>query len=120
MNRALRRLSVASLALFVLLLAWVNYLQVFRVNSLAGEPGNSRVFYQQFKNQRGEIIAAGIGGGPQQVIAESKQIKGGIYQRYYPHGDEYAPVTGYDSLFSNSGIELAEDKYLNGLSLIHI
>jgi penicillin-binding protein A len=112
MNRALRRLSIACLAMFVLLLVWVNYLQVFRVNSLAGEPGNSRVFYQQFKNQRGEIIAAG--GPQQQVIAESKLVKGGIYQRYYPDPYLYAPVTGYDSLYSNTGIELAEDKYLNG------
>jgi penicillin-binding protein A len=112
MNSALRRLSVASLAMFVLLLVWVNYLQVFRVNSLAGEPGNSRVFYQQFKNQRGEIIAAG--GNQQKVIAESKLGKGGIYQRFYPDPYPYAPVTGFDSLYSNTGIELAEDKNLNG------
>jgi penicillin-binding protein A len=112
MNRALRRLSIASLAMFVLLLVWVNYLQVFRVNSLASEPGNSRVFYQQFKNQRGDIIAAG--GQQQKVIAESKLGKGGIYHRFYPDPYTYAPVTGYDSLYSNTGIEQAEDKYLNG------
>ncbi len=120
MNRSLRRVSIACLAMFVLLLAWVNYLQVFRVNSLANEPGNIRVFNEQFKNQRGEIIAAGVGGGHQKVIAESKLIKGGIYQRFYPDPQVYAPVTGYDSIlgttspFGLTGIEQAENRYLAG------
>jgi peptidoglycan glycosyltransferase len=118
MNRSLRRLSIACLAMFVLLLAWVNYLQVFRVNSLASEPGNSRVFNLQFKNQRGEIIAAG--GGQPQVVAQSKLVKGGIYQRSYPDPKVYAPVTGYDSVlgttspFGLTGIEQAENNYLAG------
>jgi len=47
MNKALRRLSIACLVMFVVLLGWVNYLQVFRVNSLASEPGNRRIFVQQ-------------------------------------------------------------------------
>ncbi len=118
MNRSLRRLSIACLVMFVLLLGWVNFLQAFRVNSLASEPGNSRVFSQQFKNQRGEIIAGG--GGQQQVIAESKLVKGGIYQRFYTHGKVYAPVTGYDSIlgstspFGLTGIEQTENKFLAG------
>ena len=120
MNRSLRRLSIACLAMFVLLLAWVNYLQVFRTNSLASEPGNIRIFNLQFKNQRGEIIAAG--GRQEQVIAESKPVKGGIYQRFYPDPKVYAPVTGYDSVlgttspFGLTGIEKAENKYLTGTS----
>jgi penicillin-binding protein A len=120
MNRSLRRLSLACLAMFALLLAWTNYLQVFRVNSLASEPGNSRIFNEQFKNQRGEIIAAG--GRQQQVIAESKLAKGGIYQRVYPDPQAYAPITGYDSVLGNTspfgltGIEQAENKYLAGTS----
>jgi peptidoglycan glycosyltransferase len=119
MNKALRRMSIACLAMFVVLLAWVNYLQVFRVNSLASEAGNRRIFDQQQKNQRGEIIAAG-GTGPQKVIAESKSIKGGFFQRVYPDPYTYAPVTGYDSILGTTssggvtGIELAENNYLDG------
>ncbi|HEX5189808.1 MAG TPA: penicillin-binding transpeptidase domain-containing protein [Streptosporangiaceae bacterium] len=120
MNRAIRRLSIASLVLFVLLMVNVNYLQVFRVNSLASEPYNSRIFSEQLKNQRGEIIAAGDSGQPDLVIAKSKQVKGGFYKRVYPAGREYAPVTGYDSIlattspFGQTGIEKAENKYLTG------
>jgi peptidoglycan glycosyltransferase len=118
MNRAIRRLSLATLVLFVVLMLNVNYLQVFRVNSLASEAGNVRVFDQQFHNQRGEIVAAG---GPKQVVvAESRLIKGGIYQRYYPHSYVYAPITGYDSIygstsaFGTTGIERAENNLLAG------
>ena len=119
MNRAIRRLSLACLALFVLLMLNVNYLQVFRVSSLASESDNNRVFDQQFKYQRGEIVAAG-GPGKQKVIAESRLGKGGSYLRSYPSGYVYAPVTGYDSVlgttspFGLTGIELAENKLLSG------
>jgi len=119
MNRAIRRLSLACLVLFVALMLNVNYLQVFRVNTLASEAGNSRTFDAQFHNQRGEIVAAG-GPGKQVIIAESRLIKGGIYQRYYPHSYVYAPVTGYDSIygstsaFGTTGIEHAENNLLAG------
>jgi len=120
MNRAIRRLSIASLVLFVALMINVNYLQVFRVNSLASEAYNSRIFSEQLKNMRGEIIAAGDAGGPDMVIAKSKPVKGGYYKRVYPVGREYAPVTGYDSIlattspFGQTGIEKAENKFLDG------
>jgi penicillin-binding protein A len=117
MNRALFRLSLACLAMFVLLLLNVNYVQAFEANSLAGRPGNVRVFDQQFQYQRGSIIAAGDSGrGGQSVkIAESQLVKGtNIYHRSYPFGPVYAPVTGYDSIFGKTGIEAAEQKYLAG------
>jgi len=119
MNHALRRLSLVCLGMFVLLLVNVNFLQVFRVNSIAAEPGNIRITVQQEKVQRGEIIAAG-GPGSQQVIAVSRQISGGIYQRYYPASYTYAPITGYDSVFGTTtpaglaGIEKYENAYLAG------
>lgn len=121
MNQALRRLSLACLAMFLVLMISVNYLQVFRVSSLAAEPYNSRVFNQQFKNMRGQIIASGDS-GQQVVIAESRPVKGGkgVFMRYYPQGPAFAPVTGYDSIYATTspygltGIEKAENKLLNG------
>ena len=112
MNRALRRISIAVLVMFVLLLANVNYLQAFEAGNLANKPGNSRAFAAQFQYQRGEITTA-----DGKVIASSKNV-GGVYkyQRVYPQGPEYAPVTGYDALYSESGIEAAENSYLTGNS----
>ena len=114
MNRALLRLSIACLAMFVLLLININYVQAFEGNSLAGKPSNIRVFNQQFQYQRGSILATGDNGDTK--IAESRLTKGhtGIYQRFYPDGPVYAPVTGYDSIYGATGIEAAENNDLSG------
>ncbi len=112
MNRAVRRISIAVLIMFVLLLANVNYLQGFEASALSSKPGNSRAFAAQFQYQRGEITTSdGV------VIAKSKAV-GGIYkyQRVYPYGEEYAPVTGYDALYGASGIEKTENSVLTGNS----
>ena len=109
MNRALFRLSLACLAMFVLLLLNVNYVQAFEAGTLATKAGNARTFDQQFQYQRGAIVAGGI------KVAESRLIKGtNEYRRYYPYGPVYAPVTGYDSIYSATGIEAAQDKELAG------
>jgi penicillin-binding protein A len=113
MNRALYRLSLACLAMFVLLLINVNYVQAFEAGSLAGRPGNARTFSQQFQYQRGSIIATGTGGNA--TLAESVLVKGtDMYRRYYPGGAAYAPVTGFDSIYSATAIEQAYDRYLAG------
>ncbi|MBO0838221.1 MAG: penicillin-binding protein 2, partial [Actinobacteria bacterium] len=113
MNRALLRISLACLAMFVLLLINVNWVQAFHSSYLAGRAGNIRVFNQQFTYQRGSIIANGD--GTDVKIAESRLINGTKnYRRYYPQGQAYAPVTGYDTIYSASGIEEAENGVLAG------
>jgi penicillin-binding protein A len=117
MNRALFRLSLACLAMFVLLLINVNYVQAFEANSLANRPGNARTFDEQFQYQRGSIIAAGVGGPT--TIAESLPTSASTsgnttYQRHYPDGPVYAPITGYDSIYGSTGVEAAYSKYLEG------
>ena len=110
MNRAVRRISLACLVMFVALLINVNYLQGFQASSLASKTGNIRTFDQQYQYQRGAISTAD--GVP---IARSRPVKGIFkYQRYYPFGPVYAPMTGYDSLYSATGIEQADDKLLQG------
>jgi peptidoglycan glycosyltransferase len=113
MNRALLRISLACLVMFVLLLLNVNYLQAFRAPKLASATGNVRVFNEQFTYQRGSIIANGD--GTDLKIAQSVPVKGtNTYQRVYPQGMTYAPVTGYDTIYSTSGIEHTEDSLLTG------
>jgi peptidoglycan glycosyltransferase len=110
MNRALRRISLACLVMFVLLLVNANYVQAFEANSLAGGPGNARTFSQQFQYQRGSIVTA-----DNKTIAESVPVKGIYkYQRVYPAGPVYAPVTGFNSIYSATGIEQAENRQLSG------
>jgi peptidoglycan glycosyltransferase len=113
-NRAILRLCVACLVLFGLLMINVTWLQGFQSTSLASDPQNSRITTQQFTYKRGSIVATGDGADV--PIAQSRLVKGGHgqYQRYYPNGPLYAPVTGYDSLFGKTGIEEAENKELSG------
>jgi penicillin-binding protein A len=113
-NRALFRISLACLIMFVLLMINVNYVQAFEPSSLANDPVNDRIIDEQFQYQRGSIYATGD--GTNFTIAQSRLIKGGhgTYQRYYPDGPLYAPVTGYDSIFGQTGIEATDNKYLSG------
>ena len=113
MNRALRRISIAVLVMFVLLLVNVNYLQGFETASLASKPGNSRAFYAaQNQYQRGNIVTAdGVTIATSVPSSANDSIK---YQRKYPLGPEYASVTGAETIFSNSGIESSENSLLSG------
>jgi peptidoglycan glycosyltransferase len=110
MNQALRRVSLACLVLFLLLLVNVNYVQAFEASKFVSDPGNGRTFSQQYQYQRGSIITA-----DNKTIAVSRHV-GGLYsyQRYYPDALPYAAVTGYDTPYSQTGIEGAENKLLAG------
>jgi len=112
-NRALRRISIAVLVMFLLLLININYLQGFEPASLASKPGNSRAFYAaQNQYQRGSIVTSdGVTIAASKLSSGNDSIK---YQRVYPLGAEYAPVTGYNTLYSQTGIEAAEDSLLSG------
>jgi penicillin-binding protein A len=111
-NRALKRLSLAVLVMFLLLMVNINYVQGFEANSLAGKPQNSRAFDAKFQYQRGEILTAD-GKVMAKSVPSNDELK---FQRVYPQGPEYSPITGYQSLFSNTGLELYENSLLSGNS----
>jgi peptidoglycan glycosyltransferase len=113
LNRALRRISIAVLVMFVLLLINVNYVQGFQTASLAAKPGNSRAFYAaQNQYQRGNIVTAdGVTIATSVLSGSNDSIK---YQRKYPFGPAYAAVTGSETIFSNTGIEASENSLLSG------
>ena len=121
MNRSVKRVSLAVLVMFVVLLVNVNYLQAVQAPSLANEPRNDRATYEQNKVQRGNIVTAdGV------TIATSKPAGGSSslypWQRVYPAGPTFAPVTGYKTVYSSAaeapnyatGVELAENSLLTG------
>jgi peptidoglycan glycosyltransferase len=117
MNRPIKRIALATLVLFLILLVDVNYLQGVQAPSLANKPLNDRTEYEQNQVQRGNIVTAdGV------TIATSKPSTGLFpYQRVYTDGSVYAPVTGYDTVFTQSqapnyatGVERAENDLLTG------
>ena len=110
MNRAVRRVSIACLLLFLALLVNANILQVVDAKSLRNNPHNSRVLLREYSRPRGQIVVDGA------AVAESRPTNDRLkYQRYYANGPEYAPITGYYSLTeAATGIERAEDSILSG------
>jgi peptidoglycan glycosyltransferase len=114
-NRSLKRISIAVLALFLLLMINLNYVQGFDTTALANLPFNTRTLASQQQYKRGNIETSdGL------VIAESNKITGNSeykYTRYYPDAEVYAPVTGYNTIFGTStGLENAYNSYLSGQS----
>jgi penicillin-binding protein A len=109
-NRALKRISIAVLVMFLLLLINVNYLQGFETTSLSTRPFNARALYDANQYQRGDIET-----GDGVTIASTKPTNDLYkFQRTYADGPVYAPVTGYDTIYSTTGVEHAEDALLSG------
>jgi peptidoglycan glycosyltransferase len=112
MDRQIRRLGIAFLALFVLLFGAVNYIQVFAASDLANNPANQRLLLQEYNVNRGQILAR----DERTVLASSKATEGRLkYQRVYAHGRLYAGITGYYSVvFGRYGLEQSQNDWLSG------
>ena len=113
MDRLIRRLGGAMLALFVLLLAQVTYIQVVASQRLADNPANAtRQLIAEYRVDRGKIVAA----DGRTELALSRKSPGELkYQRHYPQGSLYADLTGYYSIiFGRSELEQSYNSYLSG------
>jgi len=100
-NGPLRRLAAVVVVLFASLFASTTFIQFVDAGSLDRGPNNVRTLYKEFGRQRGPIVVAG------QEVARSVAVKDQYrYQRSYPAGPLYAPVTGYYSVvYGETGVE---------------
>lgn len=110
MGTPLRKVAVAVLIGFLLLLVNVNYVQVVQAKSLKNDPHNGRVLVQQFARPRGPIVVGGTS------VARSVKTADALkYLRVYPDGERYAAVTGfYSFIYGATGLERAENSLLSG------
>ena len=111
MNKPIRRVAIACLLLFVILLVNDNVVQYANAKTLRDKPGNTRLLFQQYDRKRGDIVTAtGV------TIASSVPTNDTLkYLRTYSNGPLFAPVTGFYSIVYNaSQIELAENSILAG------
>ena len=109
MNRPIRRLSIACLVLLLSLLIADNLIQLVEAQSLRNKPQNSRQRQIELARPRGPIVVDG------KAVAESVPSKDVYkYQREYPGGSLYAPVTGYFSIVSATQVEQSENGVLSG------
>jgi penicillin-binding protein A len=93
MNKPIRRVAFLAMIMFALLLANGTYMMIFRQDSLAAQPQNRRVRDAEFAQNRGAILAAGKVEMAKMVPSKDR-FK---YQRVYPDGKLYAPITGFYS-----------------------
>lgn len=110
MNKELRRVSVLILAMFLALCTSATIIQVVQQEQLQADSRNTRTLYASFSVERGQILAGDT------VIAQSTPSNDQYrFQRVYPEGELYAPVTGYFTLHGeNTGLEGALNNYLSG------
>jgi peptidoglycan glycosyltransferase len=80
-NKPVRRIAVAVMAMILLLLANLTYVQVVQAGDLRTDSRNQRVLLAEYSRQRGQISAEG------QVLARSVPSDGQYpFQREYPEG----------------------------------
>ena len=110
MNRPIRKLAVACLLMFLALLVNANVVQVVEAQSLRNNPNNSRLLANRLNNERGPIVVGN------QAVATSVPTPGQTYkyQRTYPFGTLYPNVTGYFTVYTETGIEQSEEDVLSG------
>ena len=113
MNRKIRQLAFAMMALYVLLFATMNYWQVGRASELNAMSDNYRAIRREFDRPRGEIVTAdGV------VVARSVANPQGSqfpFQRQYPTGSLFGGITGYYSFgYGATQVEFRQNSVLTG------
>ena len=109
MNKAIGRVFIVGVVLFVALIVNLTYLQVIRADYLAERPENKRQLAEELRIKRGQIL--GYDGS---VIAKSVR-RSGFYQRRYPNGTLAPQLVGYDTVrYGRSGLEKQMNDVLLG------
>ncbi|KAB2366449.1 penicillin-binding transpeptidase domain-containing protein [Actinomadura montaniterrae] len=108
-DRALAATWVVALAMTVALLANVTYVQGFEAQDLRDSSLNARRLQNRNLVERGPIVADG-----QRLAWSELTSDGKTYQRHYADSKIFSPITGYFSPFAETGLEGAENHFLDG------
>ncbi|MEJ7833572.1 MAG: penicillin-binding protein 2 [Nocardioides sp.] len=109
MNKPIRTISMFCTLLFVALMVNATYLQFWRADSLDDDPRNRRVIEASYSRERGAIL---VGRSP---IAESLPVDDEYeFQRTYEKPFVYAPITGFFSFYTQTGLEQTQNEVLSG------
>jgi peptidoglycan glycosyltransferase len=110
MNRPIRTMAIACMALFMALLLNTTWLQYVEAGDLNSRNDNKRVRDAEFSRKRGAILAGG------QAVAESVPVDDEFkYLRTYKQPLKYAHLTGYYSyIYGRDGVELTHNDILSG------
>jgi peptidoglycan glycosyltransferase len=111
MNKAISRIFIVGVILFVALIVNLTWIMAGRAQWFADRPENKRGIAKEMKIKRGDIL--GYDGS---TIAGSRR-RSGYYYRDYPQGTLAPQLLGYDSVrYGRSGIEAELNDDLTGQS----
>ncbi len=109
MNKPIRTISIFCMLLFLALMANATYLQFWAAGDYNKDPRNRRIIEAAFSRERGAIL---VGRDP---IAESvKSDDEYKFQRTYPQPLKYAPLAGFFSFYTQTGLERSQNEVLSG------
>ena len=110
MNGPIRRVTLVAMLMTLALLANVSISYLVRQDSLNAHAQNRRVSDAAFAQDRGAIMVGNT--AVAETVASKDQFK---FQRRYPQGELYAPITGYFTyLFGSSELEQTYGAQLSG------
>jgi len=114
MDRQIRKVAVVLMAMFFILFAKLNDLQVVRADKLASAPGNTRTITRDFSRERG-VIQTSDGA----IVAQSVPVDDDFERlRTYPEGALFAHIGGYFSFtYGTEGVERTYNADLAGRSV---
>ncbi len=109
MNKPIRTMAIFCMVLFLALMLNATYLQYYKADALNNDPRNRRVIEAAFSRERGAILVG------RDAVAKSVESNDNYqFQRTYDSPFVYAPVTGYFSFYSQTGIEKSQNAVLSG------
>jgi penicillin-binding protein A len=112
MNRQIRWVGVAIMALFVALFAQLNYVQVIHATTVSNNPLNGQRVVKEYNKPRGSIISSDGVTLADSVATPNSEFK---YLRQYPTGALFSQVTGFFSFtYGTDGAERTYDDILTG------
>lgn len=111
MNKQIKALAVVILVCYTALFAKLNQVQVLDADRYNERPENTRSLQRDFNQPRGDIVTADGA-----VAATSEERRAALrYQRVYPEGELFAPVTGFYSFsLGSDGVERTYNEQLAG------
>jgi len=102
-NKEFAVVTYVTIALFIVLIGYIGYFDLYRSNDFINSPYNDRQDVYADKVTRGEILASGG-----QVLAKTETADDGTETRQYPYANVFAHVVGYDSN-GKAGLESEEN-----------
>ena len=114
MNKELKRIIIVLVAiciLFVSLIVYLSYFQVFKAEAVKNNSYNKRLWINEEKILRGSIIDRSG-----KILAYSEK-SGDTYKRFYNYGNLYSHIIGYSSReYGKVGLELEYNNTLLNIS----